>query len=143
LGGIHGTAGDAAEENARRKSGEAKRSGCGRTVIRRCVTPSVSEGPGGAGGAPPVRPGPGRDRDSFTTSEDGAPHPALRATFSPQAGRRTWGWEGPRPACGERVAEGRVRGAILPNARLLQFRNRHINRQLALDLVAQQRPRLL
>src|SRR5690349_19848018 len=42
-------------------------------------------------------------------SARGTPHPALRATFSPQAGRRPPRWF-PRPACGERVAEGRVRG---------------------------------
>jgi len=42
----------------------------------------------------------------------GAPHPALRATFSPQAGRRISASRALAPRSGERVAEGRVRGAF-------------------------------
>jgi hypothetical protein len=45
------------------------------------------------------------------------PFATLRGTFSPQAGRRALAAnvfvESPRPACGERVAEGRVRGALV------------------------------
>src|SRR5205085_1111942 len=44
------------------------------------------------------------------------PHPALRATLAPQAGRgatniRTLRFVALRPACGEKVAEGRMRGS--------------------------------
>src|ERR1051326_772669 len=39
-----------------------------------------------------------------------APHPALRATLSPQAGRGATTLVALRPACGEKVAEGRMRG---------------------------------
>ncbi len=39
------------------------------------------------------------------------PHPALRATLSPQAGRGDTRQVALLPACGEKVAEGRMRGA--------------------------------
>ena len=39
-----------------------------------------------------------------------SPHPALRATLSPQAGRGATTPVALLPACGEKVAEGRMRG---------------------------------
>src|SRR5437867_4062999 len=41
------------------------------------------------------------------------PHPALRATLSPLRGARGLASETLLPACGEKVPEGRMRGAIL------------------------------
>ena len=63
-----------------------------------------------------------------------APHPALRATLSPQAGRGALGRNAARvllPARGEKVAEGRMRGLFLPFI------------LLALPLLAQERVTLI